>query len=165
MPSEIRLARIALAALALVALPLAAHAGTRTNVSQGLTLAGAPLAIHGYDPVAFFTEGKALIGQAAHTVVHEGAAYQFTSDANQRAFERNPDRYLPRYGGFCAYGAALGAKFDGDPRVWAVVDGRLYFNLNPDIQKKWDEDRAGNIGKADRNWPQIRDQDPAELGK
>lgn len=157
--------RLVLATLALAALSLAAQAGTPVNVSQGMTLAGVPLAIHGYDPVAFFTEGRALIGHAAHTVVHAGAAYRFASESNKKAFEKEPDRYAPQYGGFCAYGVALGAKFDGDPRVFTVADGKLYFNLNPDIQKKWEEDRTGNIIKAEKTWPTIRDKDPAKLRK
>lgn len=165
MSSKTSPTRLAIATLALAALALAAQAGTPVNVSQGMTLAGVPLAIHGYDPVAFFTAGKAVVGEAAHTAVHQGAAYRFANEGNKKAFEKEPGRYAPQYGGFCAYGVALGAKFDGDPRVFAVSDGKLYFNLNPDIQKKWNEDRAGNIRKAEENWPTIRDKDPAELGK
>lgn len=155
----------ALAAVPAVATPPKAPAVAQhdVNLAAGMTLAGAPLAIHGYDPVAFFTEGKARLGDARHTVAHEGAAYRFVSEANRRSFERNPSRFLPQYGGFCAYGVSVGAKFDGDPRVFAVVDGKLYFNLNPEIQKTWEEDRAGNIRKADDTWPGIRTADPADL--
>jgi len=165
MTFKIRHTRLALAALTLCSLPMIAQASPQTNVSEGMTLAGVPLAIHGYDPVAFFTENKAVLGQASHTAVHEGAAYRFASRENQEIFEKNPERYVPQYGGFCAYGAALGAKFDGDPRLFAIVNHKLYFNLNPDIQKKWNEDRTGYIRKAEKNWPTIRDEDPAKLGK
>lgn len=165
MTGKIHLTRLILAILALAVLSAAAQAGTPVNVSQGMTLAGAPLAIHGYDPVAYFTEGKPVLGLATHTVVHDGAAYRFASESHKKAFEKQPDRYVPQYGGFCAYGAALGAKFDGDPRVFAIANGKLYFNLSPDIQQKWDEDRTGNIRKADETWPTIRNEDPAKLGK
>ncbi len=140
-----------------------AVAGNHQNVTAGLTLAGAPLAIHGYDPVAFHTDGKAMLGNAKHTAVNDGAAYRFVNEANQKLFEKDPRKYLPAYGGFCAYGVALGAKFDGDPRVFEVVDHTLYFNLDPDIQKKWSEDKAGNIQKAEANWPKIKEKAPSEL--
>jgi YHS domain-containing protein len=153
----------ALAVVGLLALPGAGFAGSRTNVSQGLTEKGVPLAMHSYDPVAYFTEGKPVLGVAAHTAVFDGAAYRFSSEENQRAFEKDPTHYVPAYRGFCAYGVAEGAKFDGDPRVFSLVDGRLYLNLNPDIQALWNKDRAGNIKMAEGNWPGIRDKDPAEL--
>ncbi len=158
-------AKIALPLLSIVfSLAPAAHAAGRINVSSGLTLTGsAPLAIHGYDPVAFFTEGKAIVGQAAHSAAHDGAAFYFASEKNQKAFEANPSRYLPQYGGFCAFGVSVGAKFDGDPRLFAVVKDKLYFNLNPDIQAKWKADIEGNIKKAEGNWPKIQDKAPGEL--
>ena len=140
-----------------------ARAENGINLGAGMTLAGAPLAIHGYDPVAFFTDGEAQLGDARFTVAHGGGAYRFVSEANQRKFERDPNRYLPQFGGFCAYGVAVGAKFDGDPRVFEIVDGQLFFNLNPEIQKTWAEDMAGNIRKANETWPKIRTAPPASL--
>ncbi len=161
-----RVRRGLLAVLALAALAMAGSVSSMANdvnVSTGLTLAGGPLAIHGYDPVAYFTEDRARLGQAVHSVKHADAVYRFVSVANKRKFEANPERYLPQYGGFCAYGTALGAKFDGDPLLFTVVDGKVYFNLNPEILKKWRADIPGYIAKADRQWRQIRDKSPAEL--
>jgi len=63
---------------------------------------------------------------------------------------------VPAFGGFCAYGVALGKKFDGDPNFWKIVNGRLYLNLDGDIQAEWAKDTAGNITKADGNWGRIR---------
>lgn len=140
-----------------------ASAEHSVNHSEGMTLAGAPLAIHGYDPVAFFTDGEARLGDARYSVAHGGGAYRFVSEENRSAFEASPDRYLPQFGGFCAYGVAVGAKFDGDPRVFAIRDGRLFFNLSPQIQETWERDVDGNIRKADGNWPEIRDAAPASL--
>ncbi len=151
----------------LVALSLAtattALAADEQNVSGGLTAAGAPLAVHGYDPVAFFTEGVAMIGSAKYTAVHEGAAYRFVSEKNKSRFEKSPAKYLPQYGGFCAYGVSVDKKFDGDPRVFEIVDGKLYFNLNPEIQATWAKDIPGNIRKADRSWATIGSQAASEL--
>ncbi len=146
-----------------VALTLAMTGGSRVNVSQGMTLAGAPLAIHGHDPVAYFTEGQAMLGSAKYTAKHGGAAFRFVSAANKKAFEKNPTRYAPQFGGFCAFGVSVGAKFDGDPRIFKVVDDRLYFNLNPEIRENWVKDIPGNIAKAETNWTRIKDRAPADL--
>lgn len=157
--STIRLSLVA----ATLLIAFAANAADHVNVSSGLTLAGGPLAIRGYDSVAYIHENKAVPGSAEHSVLHDGAVYRFASSRNKAAFEKNPQRYLPAYGGFCAYGVAVGAKFDGDPEVFRVVDGRLYLNLNPGIQAKWGEDVTGNIDKADANWRTIRETPIAEL--
>ncbi|MEM7231897.1 MAG: YHS domain-containing (seleno)protein, partial [Planctomycetota bacterium] len=103
------------------------------------------------------------IGSAKFTVKHNGAAYRFASEANKLVFEENPNAYLPQFGGFCAFGVTVGKKFDGDPRLFALVDGKLYFNLNPDIQKMWSQDAAGNIGKAEGQWSKIRNKSASEL--
>jgi hypothetical protein len=125
------------------------------NITKGATLAGPGLAAHGYDVVAFFTDGKHSLGSDAHAVAHGGGTYRFASKANLDAFKKDPAKFKPAYGGFCAYGAALGKKFDGDPLYWKIVDGKLYFNLNGDIQAEWSKDIAGNIAKADTHWGQI----------
>lgn len=133
------------------------------NVSAGLTAQGAPLALRGYDPVSYFVSGEPRPGKAEFSTAHGGATYRFGSKQNLQRFESDPDRYLPQYGGFCAYGVSVGAKFDGDPLVWKIVDGKLYLNLNPEIQKAWDADISGAIRKADGHWPKIRNAAPDTL--
>jgi hypothetical protein len=133
-----------------------AAAEDELNVSKGATLAGPGLAVYGYDVVAFFTEAKPVFGTDTHALAHSGGTYRFASKANLDAFKANPGAYEPAYGGFCAYGAALGKKFDGDPRFWKIADGKLYLNLNGDIQTEWSKNLAGNIAKADTNWNRIR---------
>jgi len=156
------------AALALVlaggigSLPQTAHAidpaSTATvNVEKGAVI------LHGYDPVAYFTAGKPTKGNAKFRTTYRGAVYHFASKANRDAFVADPARYAPQYGGFCAYGVALGKKFDVDPTAFKVVDGRLYLNLNQDIYAKWAEDIAGNIANADGKWPAIKDKAPSKL--
>lgn len=157
-----RILALALTLLALgLALPVAAS--NHVNTTTGLTLAGAPLALRGYDPVAYFTEGRAVLGKPGITAAFDGAVYQFSSEANRSRFERNPSRYAPQYGGFCAFGVSVGAKFDGDPTVFKVVGDKLYLNVNTDIQKKWEADIEGNLQKSDKNWKRIRDAAPSEL--
>ena len=154
----------ALLALVLVGgMAPAAIAADHVNVSTGATLAGGPLALRGFDPVSYFVDGAPRAGDAAHSVLHDGAVYRFASVANKERFERDPGAYLPAYGGFCAFGVSVGAKFDGDPHVWEIVDDRLYLNLNREIQDQWSSDAAGNIAKADDNWRRIRGTAMADL--
>ena len=117
----------------------------------------------GYDLVSYHTEGKPGRGDGNNLVVVDGVTYLFANEENKNAFEKDPQKYLPAYGGYCAYGVSVGKKFVGDPEAWKIVDGRLYLNLDKNIQKIWFEDIPGNIVKAEQNWPQIKDKDPSEL--
>ena len=123
----------------------------------------AGIAIHGYDAVAYFKEGKPRVGSANFTVTYEGARYQFSSAANLKAFQANPAAYAPGFGGFCAMGVALEKKLDGDPKVWKIVDGKLYLNVNKDVAVAWQRDIPGNLIKANENWPTIKDKTPQSL--
>ena len=134
-----------------------------TNVSTGLTGKGTALAVHGYDVVAYFTQGQPIRGRAKYSVVYKDATYRFANKEHFEAFDDDPQKYVPQYGGYCAYGVSVGAKFDGDPHLWKVVDGKLYLNLNEGVQKIWAKDVPGNIEKADRNWKQIARKAPKEL--
>lgn len=119
------------------------------------------LAIGGYDPVAYFTEGKPTKGDFQITAEHDGAVYRFASEENRKLFLESPDRYLPQYGNYCAYGAAVGKKFSSDPTVWQIVDGRLYLNLDENIATQFNDDLQGNIAKADKNWGRIAEKPAA----
>jgi hypothetical protein len=92
------------------------------------------------------------------TATHDGATYRFASAAHRDAFQADPDRYLPVYGGYCAYGVANGHKVKVDPEAFRVVDGRLYLNYSKGVQSKWLKDIPGNIAAAERNWPALRDK-------
>lgn len=146
-----------------VAVPWSAFAVDEVNVARGLSAAGAPLALHGYDPVAYFTQGIPTRGSDKITHVHNGAAYRFASEANQALFKADPVRYAPQYGGYCAFGVSVGKKFDGDPQFWTVRNNKLYLNLNPDIQANFSKDVSGNIKKADANWVKIEQTAVADL--
>jgi YHS domain-containing protein len=118
------------------------------------------VAISGYDPVSYF-KGSPSIGDAAITSVRNGATYRFASLENKAAFDADPAAYEPQYGGYCAYGAAKGAKFATRPETGAVVNGKLYFNKDASVQKLWNKDQASLIIEADQTWPSIIDKDPA----
>ena len=84
----------------------AALAAAETNISNGLTLKGPGLAVHGYDVVAYFTDGRPTVGRATFSTVHNAATYGFASNAHLNAFEADPERYVPQYGGYYAYGVS-----------------------------------------------------------
>jgi YHS domain-containing protein len=115
------------------------------------------LALHGYDAVAYFTDGAPTKGDPKFAATFEGARYQFANEANLKTFQANPAGYTPQFGGFCSMGAVFGEKVDGDPTAWKVVDGKLYLNFNKTVAKRWQEDIPGNIEKAQAKWPQIKD--------
>jgi len=153
----------ALAIALLVALTGVASASDAVSTSNGLTAAGGALAIHGFDAVSYFNGDAPQRGLAEFSAKHDGAVYRFSSKENMRTFTKNPGKYAPQFGGFCAYGASVGKKFDGDPEVYRIVNGRLYFNLNPDIKKTWEKNVPKNIAKAEKQWPKIKDKPAASL--
>jgi len=163
---NVRTLAIAATAAFLLAGPAAgdAVAGFEVNTAPGKTLAGPGIAIHGYDPVAYFTQQRPVQGSAEHQIVHGNATYRFSSAGNLAMFKADPAKYIPAFGGYCAFGVSVGAKFDGDPRYWKIVDGKLYLNLNKKIRDMWKKDIPGNLTKARENWKKIKDKDPASLG-
>lgn len=140
-----------------------AMAAEDLNITGGITLKGTGLAAHGYDVVAFFTLGNALKGSDKYAVSHKGGTYRFVSQAHLDAFNKNPAQYVPQYGGYCAYGVGLGKKLDGDPLMWNIVDGKLYFNTNAEINSAWQKDTSGNIKKAEAHWNKIKNKRQNEL--
>ena len=116
------------------------------------------VAIRGYDPVAYFTEKKAVKGSSAHKAEHGKSTFHFASQANRDAFAADPARYAPQYNGYCAFGVAGGYKAAIDPAAFTVVDGKLYLNYNRAVQKQWSADIPGFIAKAGKNWPAVSRQ-------
>lgn len=110
-------------------------------------------AIRGYDPVAYFTEGKPVKGKTEFTHQWKGATWRFASAANRDRFAAAPEKYAPQYGGYCAYGVASGYAVKAEPDAWSVVDGKLYLNYDRNVQASWVKDVPGYVRKADANWP------------
>jgi len=131
----------------------AAFAVDEYNVSTGTTLAGEPVALRGTDTVALALGLDATDGHAKFTHVHDDVAYYFASEETKEKFASNPADYLPQYGGFCAFGVAIGKKLDASPRFADIVDGKLYVFLNAVAFGKYQEDKAGTLAKAEKNWP------------
>ena len=117
------------------------------------------IGVRGYDLVAYFTQAKAVPGQADITARHAGLTYRFSSTANRDAFVAAPEKYLPQFGGFCAYGAASGYKADADPQAFTVREGKLYLNYNSKVKNTWEADMAGLIARAEARWPETAKAD------
>ena len=113
-------------------------------------------AIGGYDPVAFFKEGKPVMGKKELTYSWNGAAWNFSSAENLAAFKTSPEKYAPQYGGWCAYGIADGHKSPTQAETWTIVADKLYFNYNANVKKRWAEKQIEYIQKANKNWPALK---------
>lgn len=120
-------------------------------------------AVQGYDVVSYQVNKRPVRGTGNFTATHDGAVYLFSTLENRDTFNANPEKYVPAYNGYCAFGVARGKKFVADPEVYRIVDGRLYLNLDANIQDLWFKDVPGEIALADEQWPRIKDKDPASL--
>jgi YHS domain-containing protein len=114
------------------------------------------LALKGYDPVAYFKAGQPIEGKGEFTARHGGASYRFSNQANRDEFTASPEKFVPQYGGYCAYGVASGYKVGIDPEAWTIVDGKLYLNYSQSVRRRWREDIPGHIRKADAEWPALK---------
>jgi len=110
------------------------------------------IGLQGHDLVAYFTSGRPTPGVAAYSYQWQGVTYRFASAEHQERFKADPDRFLPQYGGYCAYAMSLNRIADIDPARWAIVDGKLYLNNNRFAHALWSLDKSDNIAAADRNW-------------
>lgn len=131
--------------------PLAAAADTNhvyTNWRDNI-------AADGYDVVSFFS-GKPQQGKLEFSTRYEGADWYFFNQANKDLFLTNPDLFAPQYGGYCAWAVAKGKLAPGSPDYWHVEDGRLYFNYNARIKRRWQKRRAKFIQSADERWPSLK---------
>lgn len=147
---------LAIALLLGVGLWQAHAAGPEVNAPDGM-------AIHGYDPVAYFADGRPTMGSPDISAEWDGVTYRFASIANRDTFLADPAAYAPQFGGYCAMGTSLGMKIDVDPMQWRIVDGKLYLNSSAGAQNAWSSDVPGNIKKANEYWPEIKGKAPAEV--
>jgi YHS domain-containing protein len=111
------------------------------------------VAVKGYDTVAYFNQSKPVKGSSQFTHEWMGARWQFASQANLDAFRKEPERYAPKFGGYCAWAVSNNYTADIDAEAWKIVDGKLYLNYSKDVQKKWEQDQYNRIQSAEKNWP------------
>lgn len=112
-------------------------------------------AIKGYDPVAYFTQGRPVRGVAEHSVEHAGATWLFSSAEHKTLFQQAPDTYLPAYGGYCAYGVSRGYLVKIEPEAWTIRSERLFLNYDLSVKARWERDPAGFIASANKKWPAL----------
>jgi YHS domain-containing protein len=151
--------RVFAAALPIVLLLASAtlHAGVPGSTSE-VNVDAKGLALRGYDPVAYFEDGKPTQGVDSISASYGGARYLFASEAHRKLFLEKPAKYVPQYGGFCAVGTSFGEKVDADPETGKVVNGKLYVNYNAKAQKVFDGDTQGTISRADEKWSAVKDK-------
>jgi YHS domain-containing protein len=111
------------------------------------------LALQGFDPVAYFTQNKPVKGKPEFTTVRQGATYYFASAGNKARFDKEPDKFEPAFGGFCAYGVSRNKLVEIDPEAFQVVGGRLLLQYSKSVQNDFNKDPQGNLTKANSNWP------------
>lgn len=144
-----------LVALALALSVVFAVGDAKAGKSEVFTGLVKGVAVGGYDPVAYFDGGKPAKGSPEITLEHNGAIWRFATDASRKAFEADPAKYAPQYGGYCAWAVSRGYTAKGDPNAWRIVDGKLYLNYNKDVQRTWSKNIAANVAKANANWPKV----------
>lgn len=115
----------------------------------------ASLAIKGYDPVAYFTEKRPMVGDLQYQHQWDGHRYRFASAKHLELFKADPERYLPQYSIWCAAALSQGFKVSGNPEYWLVVDGRLYLFSKPIGPERMKADPVAMKTKADENWPKV----------
>jgi YHS domain-containing protein len=126
--------------------------GQSTSVSETHLNVKDGIALKGYDPVAYFTEGKPVKGEPSFSYQWKGVQWFFANKKNQDAFSANPEKYAPQYGGYCAYGASRGYKADTDPQAFTIVGEKLFLNYNLKVKEEWLKDTARRIQLANDYW-------------
>ena len=145
-------------------LMIAALATTQTVFAQdkmATNIDNSNIALQGYSPVSYLDLGLAQKGVKEFKSEYNKVIYYFTSKEQKRTFDAYPEKYLPAYGGYCAFGIYAGAKFRPDPNKFIVRDGRYFlflYNLELDAQQLWvtEKNDAKLIKKADENWSKLR---------
>jgi hypothetical protein len=143
-------------AVAFVAAALAlAWTGFAAAGRPSLNIDRTGLAAGGYDVVAYVTQSAAVRGRPEFEYRWNGGVWRFANATHRDRFARQPERYAPQFGGYCAWAVSRGYTADVDPEAWRVVDGRLYLNYSKRVQRMWEQDVPGNIAKGAANWPAV----------
>lgn len=145
---------LAVAMLAFLSLPFPtsglAHAGSVIQIGRD------DVAIKGYDPVAYFTEGRAVKGSREFRYEWLDATWNFASAKHREFFVADPIKYAPQYGGYCSRSTTVGRVSSADPEIWRIVDGKLYLFYTERTLSRWERDIPGQIADADANWPRVK---------
>jgi hypothetical protein len=113
----------------------------------------AGLALEGYDPTSYFLDGTPRKGDPALARTYQGATYRFVDAEHKNAFEKDPSKYVPQFGGFCGYAASINKVSPVSPEIWQLVDGRLVLQHTPEAYRLFNQDVKANYSRAQMNWP------------
>lgn len=139
-------------ALALSAMTVPASAGLTQRIVIDWH---SGLAIDGYDPVAFFTDGRSEIGSGEFELHYGGAVWRFTNPGNRAAFAERPDVYMPQFGGYDPVGISRGVAVPGNPKMWAIVGERLFLFYDGAQREKFLANSARYLATSERHWPDV----------
>jgi hypothetical protein len=114
------------------------------------------LAIHGYDPVAYFTDGAPVLGKGEFEHRHAGVVWRFRNSGNLAAFVADPEVYLPRFGGYDPVGISRNVPVAGDPRIWLIEEQRLYLFQTPENKAIFAVNGEQVVTAADEAWPAVQ---------
>ena len=141
--------------VALLAIALAVGTTFAIGPKPAVNKGDDSIAIKGYDPVAYIVSGRPIIGNPKFAYTWSDATWRFASKSNRDRFTRDPKRYAPQFGGYCAWAISRGYTADVDPEAFQIVDGRVYLIYSKSVQRRWEQDIPGNIAKAEANWPEV----------
>ncbi len=113
------------------------------------------LAIGGYDPVAFYTDGKPVLGSPSLELEYGGAIWRFSNAGNREAFAARPDIYMPQFGGYDPIGVSHGVAVAGNPSLWLIVGGRLFLFYDRRRQELFTANPERLVAEAERKWPEV----------
>ena len=114
------------------------------------------LAIRGYDPVGYFTEGRPLLGKPEFEHVWDGVRYRFASAQHMTLFRTDPERFAPQFAGSCAMAMSKGWKVEANPENWSISNGRLFVFASSDAVAHFQADSQGTAAEADKNWNRLK---------
>lgn len=113
------------------------------------------LALGGYDSVSYFKQSAPVKGSKSLALEHEGAKWLFESTENRETFAADPEKYMPQFGGYCAFSVAKNKLVKGDPRLWHIENDKLYINYNKGVHQIWLKRKVSMIASASKHWPEI----------
>src|SRR5688572_28105733 len=135
---------------------LAAAAAGSVGAGQAVAQGNEPLALKGYDPVAYFTAGKPMEGSATYELTFDGQRYRFANAQHRELFKANPDKYAPQFGGLCAMNLSRGVRRESDPHSWVISNGSLYVFASERGQQNFASDAQATAAKAAANWKAVK---------
>ena len=112
------------------------------------------IAINGYDAVAYHTAGRAMQGSPKIMYEWKEADWFFISEEHRQLFVEDPERYVPQYGGYCAFAVSTGFTADTDPETFEIIEGKLYLFNSPSVREQWMSDVQANREVCDKKWNQ-----------